>query len=155
VPIIFLTGKDDLSSLETALDTGGDDYIGKPFDLRELQARVKTILKRKTLRYDPRLIVDGLILDSERHIISRLDGSLPEVRLRTKECALLECLMKNPNKFFNSQELLEHCWPTDTNLGGSTVRTWIGFLRQKLAQLGRPDFIKTVSGVGYMVETRE
>ena len=154
-PIIFLTGKNDINSLEQALNSGADDYISKPFDIRELNARIRTILKRRTSEYVSALSINGLTLDPERQIISSEDQSFPAVRIRAKESALLEYLMRHPNKTSSAKDLLEACWPTDAEASGNSVRTWIGLLRNKLAEVGKPDLIKTVLGSGYTIETEK
>lgn len=152
-PIIFLTGKDDINSLEEALDSGADDYINKPFDIRELNARLKTILKRRQGEYVPSLTVAELTLDPERQIITSADASFPAVRLRAKESALLAHLMRNPNKIFSANDLLEACWPSDAEASSNSVRTWMGLLRNKLAEVGKPDFVRTVLGSGYTIDS--
>lgn len=152
-PIIFLTGKDDINSLEEALDSGADDYINKPFDIRELNARLKSILKRRQGEYMPSLTVGGLTLDPERQVITSVDASFPAVRLRAKESALLAHLMRNPNKIFSANDLLEACWATDAEASSNSVRTWIGLLRNKLAEVGKPDLVRTVLGSGYTIDS--
>jgi OmpR-family two-component system manganese-sensing response regulator len=151
-PIIYLTGKSDVSFLESALEAGGDDYITKPFDMRELSARMKAILKRRMLPYVDKLSISGLTLDPSRQSLIPHNDSFPVVKLRGKESLLLEYLMRHPNQLFSAQDLLCACWPADSEAGTDTVRTWIKLLRQRLAEIGRPDLVKTVIGSGYILQ---
>lgn len=150
--IIYLTGKNDISFLESGLEAGGDDYISKPFDMRELSARLKAILKRCTIPYVPKLNACGLTLDPAKQAIIPDDGSYATVKLRTKESLLLEYFIRHPNQLFSAQDLLSACWPADTDASADTVRTWIKLLRQRLVEVGRPDLIKTVIGSGYIFQ---
>lgn len=107
-PIIFLTGKGGIENVEEGLDSGADDYVSKPFDMRELHARVKAILQRRTGAFAPTLQVGDLILRPEKNAIVK--GS-KEVQLRAKETSLLEYLMRHPNQIFSAQQLLDAIWP--------------------------------------------
>ncbi|MBS2011053.1 MAG: response regulator transcription factor [Cyanobacteria bacterium SZAS TMP-1] len=147
-PIIFLTGNDQIDFLETALEAGADDYMVKPFNVRELHARIKTLLRRRTGTFQQQLEMDGLVLDPEKGVVTVGASS---VRLRAKEVALLEYLMRNSGKVFSSQMLFEAVWPSDTEGTSEAVRTWINFLRQKLAQVGKAHILKTILGSGYTI----
>jgi OmpR-family two-component system manganese-sensing response regulator len=147
-PIIFLTGRGDIHHLETGLGAGADDYVVKPFDIRELTARVKTLLKRRTGAYSEGLQVDGLKLDIESRSI-RVGDKV--IELRAKEISLLEFLMRNTNRVYSAQQLLEAVWPSDAEVTTGSVRTWMNLLRQKLADAGKPDLIETVPRSGYTI----
>lgn len=151
-PVIFLTGKGDIDSLETALDSGADDYITKPFNVRELYARIKTLLRRRTGAFSSTLSIDNLELDPEKGIVTYKGQT---VKLRAKETALLEFLMRNPNRVFSSQQLFDAVWPSDAEGSSDAVRTWMAYLRQKLAQVERADLVKTILGTGYTIECAE
>jgi OmpR-family two-component system manganese-sensing response regulator len=148
-PIIFLTGKEHVSFLETALDSGADDYMVKPFEVRELFARIKTLLRRRTGTYVAELRIGDLVLKPEANLLLAGDS---ELRLRVKETALLEYLIRHPNRTFNAQQLLNAVWPSDSEGTTNSVRTWMNLLRRKLEGVGQKDLIKTVSGSGYMIE---
>ncbi len=135
-----------------ALDNGGDDYMKKPFQLGELRARISANLRRKDNEYIEAVSWGGVTLDPVKHLLIPSDDSYPTISLRGKEYTLLECLMKNPNKYYTAQELLDKCWPAGAEVGANSVRTWMGLIRQKLAQIGKADFVKTVAGRGYVVE---
>jgi DNA-binding response OmpR family regulator len=150
-PIIFLTGKEHVTFLETALDSGADDYMVKPFEVRELFARIKTLLRRRAGTYSAELKIGNLILKPETNLLMT---SQSEIRLRVKETALLEYLMRHPNRTFNAQQLLNAVWPSDSEGSTNSVRTWMNLLRRKLEGIGQTDLIKTVSGSGYMIEDK-
>ncbi|RTL39206.1 MAG: response regulator transcription factor [Candidatus Melainabacteria bacterium] len=151
-PIIFLTGKEHVSFLETALDSGADDYMVKPFEVRELFARIKTLLRRRSGTYVPELKIGNLTLKPESNLLITTSS---EIRLRVKETALLEYLMRHPNRTFNAQQLLNAVWPSDSEGTTNSVRTWMNLLRRKLESIGQTDLIKTISGSGYMIEDKE
>lgn len=148
-PIIFLTGKEDVQSLELALGYGADDYLVKPFDIRVLNARIKALLRRAGNSIVPVLKIQDLVLDPEGSSITVNDQT---VRLRAKEKALLEYLMRHPNRVFSSQQLLDAVWPADSDSSTTSVRTWMGLLRHKLAEVGREELIRTVLGSGYIID---
>ncbi len=148
-PIIFLTGKEHVSFLETALDAGADDYMVKPFEVRELYSRIKALLRRRTGTYVAELGIGTLILKPELNLLLTPTA---EVRLRVKETALLEYLIRHPNRAFNAQQLLNAVWPSDSEGTTNSVRTWMNLLRRKLEGVGQTDLIKTISGSGYMIE---
>lgn len=148
-PIIFLTGKEDVQSIELALGYGADDYMVKPFDIRVLNARIKALLRRAGNPIVPVLKIQDLVLDPEG---SSITVGTQTVRLRAKEKALLEYLMRHPNRVFSSQQLLDAVWPADSDAATTSVRTWMGFLRHKLAEVGRESLVRTVLGSGYIID---
>jgi len=148
-PIIFLTGKTDITSKETALDLGGDDYIVKPFDVRELGARIRSVLRRPAELLPVELKLGEVALDVKSRTLKVGDAS---VHLMPKEANLLEYLLRHPNQAINASGLLSAVWPSESDGSPETVRTWMKNLRQKLASVGQGDLIKTVPGSGYLVE---
>ena len=153
--VLFLTGRDDIDSLEKALQLGADDYVSKPFAIRELNARVNALLRRRTAQFVAHLSIGGVTLDLERKLLSCDDAGLPSIPLRSKECILLDLLMRHPGKIFTAQELLDKGWATDTEGTTNSVRTWMMLLRQKLAAIGKQSLIKTVKGSGYVIEKHD
>jgi DNA-binding response OmpR family regulator len=149
-PIIFLTGKHDIDSLEAALEYGADDYIVKPFNVRELYARIKNLLRPRTAIYASKLQIGDLSLDPEKCIVT---VNTQTVKLRAKEAALLEYLMRNPDRVFSSQQLFDAVWPSDSDGSADVIRSWMNYLRQKLARLERAHVIKTILGTGYTIES--
>ena len=149
-PIIFLTGQGDIQHKEIGFDAGADDYLVKPFEIRELTARVKTLLKRRTGEILEKLAVDDLILDIEARTMS---VGQKVVSLRAKELGLLEFLMKNSNRVYSAQQLLEAVWTSEADVTTGSVRSWMNLVRQKLAEIGKPDLIETVARSGYTIRS--
>ena len=148
-PVIFLTGRDDDNSKLFGLDGGADDYISKPFDLRELSARVRSRLRRPGILLPSRITVGNIILDLERRKVM-LDSA--SVRLTNKEYAVLEFLMRHPNQIFSARDVLDAVWSAETESSEDTVRSCIKNLRRKITVDGQECVLKTVAGSGYTVE---
>jgi len=148
-PIIFLTGKGDIESKEQGLDLGADDYIVKPYDVRELTARIRSILRRPHGLLPAELTISGVSLDPVARMVTANERS---VHLRPKESALLEYLMRHPNIPVSTQALLDAVWPSEAEAAPHTVRAWIKYLRDKLKEIGCDDLIKTIKPTGYMIE---
>ncbi len=148
--IVFLTGQGDIDSKEAALDAGGDDYVTKPFDIREVLARIRSVMRR-SLSITPEVFeLNGVQFDPEKR---QLTFNQQTVRLTAKESALLQYLMRHPNRPFNASKLLSAVWPSESEASTDTVRTWMHHLRAKLSGMGKEDFIKTVAGAGYVIES--
>ena len=146
--VIFLTGRSDVPSKGTGLDSGADDYMVKPFDVRELAARVRSLLRRpRTMLSELR--IGDVVLKPETRSLSVGDRCIV---LMPKQSALLEYLMRHPNRPFNAKALLDSVWPSDAEASEETVRTCMKTLRQQLATLERKEFVKTLYGSGYLVE---
>ena len=149
-PLIFLTGKDQISSLEAAFDIGADDYITKPFELRELMARLRSLQRRASGLATADLIIGDARLDKK---MRRLTLGGAEVKLTSLESELVEFLMRHPDQPFSSAELFKAIWSSDSESTEDTVRVHIKVLRRKLAVSGRTDFVKTILGSGYVIES--
>lgn len=147
-PIIFLTGKSDIDSKQVGLDSGADDYLTKPFEPRELSARIKALLRRPQSLLSSELTFDGLALSVETRTIK---VGAQTVHLMPKQAALLEFLMRNPNRAFSAANLLEAVWPSDSSTTEDSVRTCVKTLRRQLASVGKEDLVKTVLGTGYLI----
>lgn len=147
--IIFLTGNADIDCKEAGLFSGGDDYIVKPFDVRELYARVRSVLRRSLEQIPPELQIQGLVLNPDQRRITVGDR---QIRLTPKECAILEHLMRHANRPFSASRLLATIWPSEADVSEGTVRTSVLNLRRKLAELGKGDLIKLVVNSGYVIE---
>ena len=148
--ILVTSALDSLQEKETVLDAGADDYLIKPFHLRELSARVRALLRRTTPGSDGTLRIANIALDSVAGSVTR-DGE--PVHLHPMEFNLLEFLMKHPNHVFSTQALWERVWTGKTGELIDTVRTHIKTLRRKIDTTGRPSLIETVHGRGYKITT--
>lgn len=147
IPIIFCTARDTEDDMITGLDLGADDYITKPYTVRNILARVKTVLRRtghSSGEKKDSLQVRGLHLDLKLKVCS-VDGN--PVKLSKKEFEILEFLMKNPNRIFTRDELLTGVWKNEVIVLDRTVDVNITRLRQKLGEYG--SCIITRSGYGY------
>jgi len=147
VPVIFLTVLSDIPSKVKAFDSGGDDYLVKPFSLDELRVRVKALLRRPKLPIPDVLSVSGLVLDSKKHTLTR-DGK--PVELRVKEFALLEYIMRNAGTVLSRGMMLEHVWDMNVDPFTNTIDVHIRSIRKKMND-DEGNVIKTIHGMGYKI----
>ena len=147
VPILFLTARDDEIDRILGLELGADDYVTKPFSPRELVARVRAILKRSTgsAAVENVLHHNGLSLDRARHIC-RLGAETLD--LTATEMAILAALMQAPDRVFSRPQLTDAIWGAASPVSDRTLDSHLRNLRRKLAEVGAPQAIRTVHGVG-------
>ena len=151
VPILMLTAKSEEMDKVIGLELGADDYMTKPFSMRELLARVRALLRRAAPRASghdvSRIVAGDVVLDPRGRVVTR-DGL--EVALKPKEFDLLFFLASNAGQVFKREQLLEHVWGYDFFGGSRTVDVHMRWLREKVeAEPGRPMHLLTVRGVGY------
>ncbi|VDG96559.1 Staphylococcal respiratory response protein A [Lysinibacillus sphaericus] len=149
VPVILLTARSDKSDVVKGLEQGADDYITKPFDERELIARVRVALRRVPEEDQVKQLREGLFtLDLESYSILY---DTNEVRLTLKEFYIIEAMMARPNRTFTREDLLQVAWEYDTYTEVRTVDSHIRNLRDKLRKSNFPidDILQTVWGIGY------
>jgi len=147
MPILLLTGRDSTHDKAIGLDAGADDYLVKPFDQKELFARVRALLRRGNANSSPVLEWGELRLDPSSCEVTY--GTRP-LHLTPKEYALLELFLRNNRRVFSCSAILDHIWSFDKTPGEEAVRTQIKGLRQKLKAAGAAaDLIETVYGIGY------
>jgi OmpR-family two-component system manganese-sensing response regulator len=151
-PVLFLTGKGNILDKEQGFQSGGDDYLTKPFHMKELIARVKALLRRPHRIQPPQIKVDRFSLELATFHV-HVDG-VP-VKLLPKEFALLEFLVKHPNQPFNAKALLEAVWESDSKASEDTIRTYIKTLRRKITIGDEECPLKTLPGYGYKLEIPE
>lgn len=147
LPVIILTAKGEEIDKIVGLELGADDYVTKPFSMRELVARVKSILKRygvKSLPVKPAVKFADLQIDSEKHEV--LANGKP-VELTAKEFSLLKFLAENKDKVFSRERLLDAIWGIEVAIETRTVDVHMRRLREKLGKAGK--HLKTLRGVGY------
>jgi len=149
VPILMVTARDAVEARIEGLDCGADDYLIKPFDFGELLARLRALIRRGPTERPSVVTVGDLQIDPAKRIVMRADE---EVELTPREFALLEFLAKHAGEVVSRAKLLEHVW--DEHYSGSTnvVDVYVGYLRKKLEHPDGPRLIKTVRGVGFMLE---
>jgi len=156
MPILFLSARNDTEDVVKGLDLGGDDYITKPFELTELNARVRSLLRRFQREPDGQasliLSYGELTLDANSH---QLDVSGTPVQLTSTEYRLIQHMMENAGKVLSATHLLQHVWLYPENAGDpDLVRAHIRNLRAKIEENSSdPQYIKTVHGLGYSLVT--
>jgi two-component system OmpR family response regulator len=149
VPVLFLTARDAPADRVHGLTLGADDYVGKPFSLEELVARVRAVLRRT--RGEPSgaaLRYADLVMDDEAHDVRRGNRVLD---LTPTEYHLLRYLLVNAGRVVSKAQILDHVWRYDFNGDASVVETYISYLRKKLDRAGDPPLIQTVRGFGYAI----
>jgi diguanylate cyclase (GGDEF)-like protein len=146
-PILLVTAHNDRSKLVEGLDAGADDYVVKPFDLKELLARLRALLRRGQAALPPTLHWGCLMLDPNACEVRWHDKIL---KLTPKEYSLLELLLRNPQRIYSSSALIDHLWSLDTPPSEDTIRSHVKGLRNKLkAAKVTDDPVETVYGIGY------
>lgn len=147
VPVLVLTARSEIDDRVGALDLGADDYLVKPFDFRELEARARVLLRRRSGGEATNVIVCGDI-SLDRGNRSVMVGKR-EVQLKRREMTLLEILASRPGKVFSKEELLDQLFGFDDSAGANAVELYVGRLRKKLE--GASARIVTLRGVGYQL----
>ena len=147
IPVIMVTAKTSEIDLVRGLEAGADDYIRKPFSVIELITRVKALLRRTEPSEEKVLIVDNIILDDVRHLVT-VDGK--QIPMTFKEFELLKYLMRNPNIVLSREKIMSHVWEMDFEGESRTVDMHIKFIRKKLGDAGK--HIRTVRNVRYVID---
>ncbi|MCO1657005.1 response regulator transcription factor [Pseudonocardia humida] len=147
VPVLFLTARDRQADKVTGLSLGADDYVTKPFDLEELIARIRAILRRTAGHHTGVLTVGALALDPDGHQVTR--GGRP-LRVTATEFRLLRYLMENAGQVVSKAQILDRVWHYDFAGDAGIVDTYISYLRRKV-DVEEPRLIHTVHGVGYVM----
>jgi two-component system, OmpR family, response regulator MprA len=149
VPILILTARDAVADRIDGLDVGADDYMVKPFDVGELKARMRALLRRAAPESDPEeLSFAEVRLDSARHG-AQVGESF--VELTQTEYQLLELLLLNPRRVLSHSLIYDRVWGYDFGPASNALRVYVGYLRRKLEGAGARDLIHTVRGVGYVL----
>jgi DNA-binding response OmpR family regulator len=145
--VLMLTGRSAVTDKLAGLDSGADDYLTKPFDLREVSARLRAILRRPQATVQPTVLsARDVVLDPVKHEV-RKDGKL--LRLLPIDFALLSFFMRHPNTVFSADALLERVWTTDSEATSDSLRCAIRRIRQSIDTDGEESMIETISKVGY------
>ena len=147
IPIIMLTAKSDEDNKIKGLDVGADDYLTKPFSPRELIARIKALLRRRSpeLINEP-ITIDGLVLDPNSH---KIQANNKNINIGPTEFKLLHFFMKNTDRVYSRNQILDKVWGNNSVIDDRTVDVHIKRLRKSLNHSGYDKLIQTVHGTGY------
>lgn len=149
-PIIFLSSASDNMNIVMAMDMGGDDFIAKPFDLTVLVAKIRALLRRA---YD---FTGNEVVEHRGAQLNLSDASLTfgkeRIELTKNELRILQTLMENTGKIVSRETLMSRLWETDCYIDENTLSVNVSRIRRKLENAGLRDFIRTKSGLGYIVE---
>jgi len=147
-PVLFLTAKDTVDDRVDGLDAGADDYLVKPFELKELLARVRALLRRPPMLSvdgSDRLVLGDLTLDRANQVAHRGDRT---IELSEKESCLLEHFMRHPDQLLSHDAIYQQVWQDDPQ-SSNVLAAQVRLLRRKLEAMGEPSLIHTVYGKGY------
>ena len=146
-PVLFLTGMTALDDVEWGLESGADDYLRKPFELRELSARCKALLRRTAPLSAVAIPTNNITLHADKR---ELEAGSSTIKLTKLETGLLDFLMRNPGKTFGSVEILKAVYPAEKESSEEAVRTLVRALRVKLSSVPSvANLVETVPGQGY------
>ena len=148
IPIIMLTAKSEIEDRVAGLDSGANDYLPKPFDTRELLARIRAVTRGNTEK-DGKLRLGNISLDRTSFELASPAGNF---RLTNKEFQLLEYFMANPKRILSTEQIMEKVWGYDSEAEINVVWAYISYLRKKLAALGANVQIKASRNAGYYLE---
>jgi two-component system, OmpR family, response regulator MprA len=147
VPILVLTARHSLGDRVAGLDAGADDYLVKPFDLEELLARLRALMRRAAPDTVQALKLDDLALEPSARTVVRAGKPIDLTRT---EFQLLELFLRNPNQVLTRDVIFERVWGYDFGVNSNSLDVYIGYLRRKTEIDGLPRLIHTVRGVGYV-----
>lgn len=148
IPVLMLTAKSEIEDRILGLDSGANDYLPKPFDSRELLARIRCMTRGKA-EPDTKLRMGNIALDRSTF---ELSSPISRFRLAKKEFQMMEMFMRNPQHIFSSEQIMEKIWGYDSDAEINVVWVYISFLRKKLKALGANIHIKASRNAGYSLE---
>jgi len=148
MPIMMLTARDGVEDRVNGLDSGGDDYLTKPFEFRELLARLRALLRRSDRLQAPALVVGDLVVDTVSQSVSR--GGM-RISLTAKEYALLEFLAKNAGRVIGRAEIAEHVWNEEFDPFTNLIEVYVNRLRRKVDNGSAKPLLHTRRGSGYVL----
>ena len=152
VPILLLTAKTAVDDRVTGLDAGADDYLGKPFAMKELLARIRAMTRRQAEVSRPILQTGNITLNRATF---ELSTEMDSIRLANKEFQMLEMLMSNPGQIISTERFMEKIWGYDSETEINVVWVYISYLRKKLNGVNADVEIKAVRNQGYSLEVRK
>ena len=151
IPVLLLTAKSEVDDKVIGLDAGANDYLTKPFNSRELLARIRAMTRTQTVQANSQLKIGNVTLDRATYELSTASGSY---RLANKEFQMMEMLMSNPKNLISSERFMEKIWGYDSEAEINVVWVYISYLRKKLAALHADIQIKAMRNAGYTLEEK-
>lgn len=152
VPVLMLTAKNEIEDKVKGLDYGADDYLTKPFDTKELLARIRALTRRKIERTNNNVTYEDLELDCYTYELICKDKKVP---LTSKEYQMMDYFLRNPNVIISASKFLDSIWDDDDDVDITSVWTYISYLRRKLKQIESKVEIKAIRNIGYKLELEE
>jgi two-component system response regulator MprA len=146
-PVLMLTARDAIDDRVAGLDAGADDYLVKPFALKELQARLRALLRRVDGGTES-LAYDDLRMNVSGHEVARGER---RIELTRTEFALLQLFLEHPEQVLTRSQIFERVWGYDFGATSNTLGVYVGYLRRKVEQDGEPRLLHTVRGIGYIL----
>lgn len=148
VNIIMLTARSEIDDRVRGLDYGANDYMTKPFDLKELDARMRSLLRRKSIMEETEIMINDLSFDTvKREVV--YDGRI--LALTAKETGIIEYLFLNRQRYVTVEEIMEHVWDSNADDFSNTVRVHMSSLRKKIKKATGKNYIENVIGKGYKI----
>jgi DNA-binding response OmpR family regulator len=151
-PVLLLSGRDTVEERVRGLDLGADDFMGKPFSIQELSARLRALLRRTLPDKTTKIKCGDLVLDTVSHIAVR-DGK--EIELTSKEYALLEYMMRNKNRILSRSTITQHVWKHNFDPDSNIIDVYVKRLRSKIDYKKNKQLVQSVRGVGYRIKDFE
>ena len=150
-PVLLLTARSEIDDRVTGLDSGANDYLTKPFDMKELLARIRAMTRVLSVQPDKTISFGKVTLDCAGYDLSGPGG---RTKLAGKEFQMMEMLMRNPRKLVSTETFMDHIWGYDSEAELNIVWVYISTLRKKLKGIDADIEIKAQRGVGYYLEVR-
>lgn len=149
IPVLMLTAKSEIDDRCLGLDLGADDYLTKPFAMKELLSRIKALIRRKTEKVESNLVFGDLTLDRASYEVKSTEGT---VKLGNKEYQMLELMMLSPKRMVSVEQFMNKVWDFESEAEINVVFVYISYLRKKLKMIGSKVEIKSNRNVGYYLE---